>query len=256
MMRILGYCLQETLRHLPKIGANAASGWESQIHPLMQLVPVALAMRERSLVFPKAKDRGRAGNSMNCVCVGSGLCMFGECRKFSFRSFPPRKQFIDTIKLIAYRAESALVHIVREKLTRHEDARSGVRGLFGTTINLRPDVQRNELRIELHGQSNPAHDSVIEHLIAELNSTETHYPGTTLRLKFATLRSSAFPGGHAGRARTAERLGQDRQNARRNVFPSSPHPPQIKLEGFQEFVVGEVGEHLGAFGVGGEEALG
>ena len=106
-----------------------------------------------------------------------------------------RKQFIDTIKLIAYRAESALVHIVREKLTRHNDARSIVRGLFNTTINLRPDAGRNELRIELHGQTNPAHDAVIEHLIAELNSTETHYPGTTLRLHFATLRSSTFTGG-------------------------------------------------------------
>ncbi len=57
MIRIPGYCLQETLRHLPKIGANAASVWESQIHPLMQLVPIALAIRERSLGFPKAKDR-------------------------------------------------------------------------------------------------------------------------------------------------------------------------------------------------------
>src|SRR5262249_848096 len=38
-----------------------------------------------------------------------------------------KKHFIDTIKLIAYRAETALVHIVREKLQRQDDARALVR---------------------------------------------------------------------------------------------------------------------------------
>ena len=52
-----GYCLRETLRNLPKIGPDAASVWETQIQPLLQLVPDALAMGERALVFPKAKDR-------------------------------------------------------------------------------------------------------------------------------------------------------------------------------------------------------
>ena len=106
-----------------------------------------------------------------------------------------RKQFLDTIKLIAYRAESALVAILREKMSRHDDARSLVRALFATPINLRPDATGTELRIELHGQANPAHDALIEHLCTELNSTETCYPGTTLRLYFTTLRSSTFPRG-------------------------------------------------------------
>ena len=52
-----GYCLQETLRNLPKIGPDAAAAWESEIHPVLQLVPDAIAMGERALVFPKAKDR-------------------------------------------------------------------------------------------------------------------------------------------------------------------------------------------------------
>ena len=52
-----GYCLQETLRNLPKIGPDAAATWESEIQPVLQLVPDALAMGERALVFPKAKDR-------------------------------------------------------------------------------------------------------------------------------------------------------------------------------------------------------
>ena len=106
-----------------------------------------------------------------------------------------RKQFIDTIKLIAYRSESALVQVVREKLTRSDDARSLIRGLMQTSVNLRPDYERKELHIELHGQTNPMHDAVVHHLCEELNATETHYPGTDLRLIYTTLRPSPF---HAG----------------------------------------------------------
>lgn len=64
-----------------------------------------------------------------------------------------------------------------------------------TTINLRPDLPNGELRIELHGQANPVHDIVVATLRTELNATETHYPGTKLRLNYVTLRSSSFPTG-------------------------------------------------------------
>ena len=95
-----------------------------------------------------------------------------------------RKQFIDTIKLIAYRAESALAQVAREKLPHPDDARSPIRGLMQTAVNLRPDYERKELHIQLHGQTNPMHDA-----------TETHYPGTELRMIYTPLRSSTFPAG-------------------------------------------------------------
>jgi hypothetical protein len=106
-----------------------------------------------------------------------------------------RKHFIDTTKLIAYRAETALANIVRETITRTDDARSFVRGLMKTSINLRPDPARGELRVELHGQANPIHDALVTDLCQELNATETHYPGTELRLNYLTLRSLNFPTG-------------------------------------------------------------
>jgi len=105
---------------------------------------------------------------------------------------PARKQLTDTIKLVAYRAESALVAKVRERLKRHDDARSFVRGLMATTVNLRPDPCGKRLIVELHGQANPAHDVVVERLCAELNQTETLYPGTNLTLFYRPLRSANF----------------------------------------------------------------
>ena len=99
---------------------------------------------------------------------------------------------MDTIKLIAYRAESALVQLVRETMSRSDDARSLVRSLMQTSINLRPNAAGKELVVEIHGQANVAQDRVIEKLCEELNATETVYPGTDLVLKYMPLRSSPF----------------------------------------------------------------
>ncbi len=52
-----GYCLQETLRNLPKMGTTALSFWVSLIQPVLQIAPDVLTIGERALVFPKAKDR-------------------------------------------------------------------------------------------------------------------------------------------------------------------------------------------------------
>jgi hypothetical protein len=106
-----------------------------------------------------------------------------------------RKHFIDTIKLIAYRAETALVQLARETLQRHDDARSFVRGLFASSVNLRPDPASGELRVEIHGQANPIHDATLEAMCRELNDAEVLYPGTNLRLVYRPIRSSVFPAG-------------------------------------------------------------
>jgi hypothetical protein len=41
-----------------------------------------------------------------------------------------KRHFIDTIKLIAYRAETAMAGLTREHLARHHDARSLMRHLY------------------------------------------------------------------------------------------------------------------------------
>ena len=94
------------------------------------------------------------------------------------------KHFIDTIKIIADRAETALVRILREKIQTHhrDDARSLARQIFKTEANLIPDSQAKTLTVEIHGLSTPRDDLALEHLCAELTATETNYPGTELRL--------------------------------------------------------------------------
>ena len=87
------------------------------------------------------------------------------------------------------------MQIARETMSRTDDARSFIRGLMKTTINLRPDPEKKELRIELHGQANPIHDTLVATLCEELNATEIHYPGTQLLVKYVPLRSMSFTAG-------------------------------------------------------------
>jgi hypothetical protein len=104
-----------------------------------------------------------------------------------------KKHFVDTIKLIAYRAETALVALAREKLSRPDDARALVRQVFASAVDLFPNLEKKTLTVRFHQLSSGAHDEVLEHLCAELTATETAYPGTELRLIFQTVRTNQFP---------------------------------------------------------------
>jgi hypothetical protein len=65
---------------------------------------------------------------------------------------------LDTVKMIAYRAETAMVTMLRETLSRLDDARSLVRELFRRDAGLLPDESSRELRVSVHGSSNPRSD--------------------------------------------------------------------------------------------------
>jgi hypothetical protein len=95
-----------------------------------------------------------------------------------------RKQFLDTIKMIAYRAETSMVSIVREKLARTDDGRALLQQIYRTPADLIPDLENHTLTVRLHHLTQRAHDDAIRHLCAELNATETSFPGTKLRLVY------------------------------------------------------------------------
>ncbi len=97
---------------------------------------------------------------------------------------PTRKQFTDTIRMIAYRAETAMAVIMREKLARSDDARSLLREIFTTSADLFPDTQAKTLTVQLHNLTNKLSDDATRHLMQELNASQTLYPGTNLRLFF------------------------------------------------------------------------
>jgi len=95
-----------------------------------------------------------------------------------------RKHFIDTLKMIAYRAESSMASLLREHLARGDDARALLRQIFDTQADLTPDLVANTLTVRLHHLTQAAHDQAIEQLLADLNTTHTVFPGTNLTLVF------------------------------------------------------------------------
>ncbi len=94
------------------------------------------------------------------------------------------KHLIDTIKMVAYRAETAMAQMAREKMRREDDARSLLRALYSTEADLLPDDNAGTLTVRVHHQANRCADEVIRHLCNELNQTETIFPGTNLRLVY------------------------------------------------------------------------
>lgn len=102
---------------------------------------------------------------------------------------PESKHFIDTLKMIAYRAESALAGEVREHLRRAEDARALLRRVFVTPANVRPDDQARTLTVELHRLGSPLQDAAVAKLCEELTATETCFPTTDLKLIYRQVGS-------------------------------------------------------------------
>lgn len=97
---------------------------------------------------------------------------------------PTRKRFFDTIKMIAYRAETAMAGLPREVMARPDDTRALLREIFATEANLIPDESAGTLTVALHHLTNRASDEAARFLAQQLNATETVYPGTNLRLVF------------------------------------------------------------------------
>lgn len=103
---------------------------------------------------------------------------------------PESKHFIDTIKMIAYRAESALAGELREHLSREDDARVLLRRVFVTPANLQPDYAQKSLVVELHRLDSPLQDAAVAKLCEELTATETKFPTTDLRLVYRQVGSN------------------------------------------------------------------
>ena len=100
-----------------------------------------------------------------------------------FKSLAKEKKLIvDTVKMTAYRAETAMVGIIRQYMSRKDDARALLRQVFKTEVDIKPDSENKILEISLHNLTNESSDKIIRKLCQEINNTETIFPGTNLRM--------------------------------------------------------------------------
>ncbi len=106
-----------------------------------------------------------------------------ESDKFE-RLKPSRKRLTDTVKLIAYRAETAMASIVREEMSHVDEARSLIRELCRCDADIIPNETLGVLEIRLHTMANPRSNRAVQYLLDHLNAAEYAYPGTNLRLLY------------------------------------------------------------------------
>ena len=99
----------------------------------------------------------------------------------------PLRRLMDTLRLIAYRAETAMATAVAPELDNPDTARSLLKSLFRGDASLHPDEQAGTLTARLLHQPTRAQDLALAPLIDELNRTSTVFPGTQLRLVYKTL---------------------------------------------------------------------
>jgi hypothetical protein len=93
-----------------------------------------------------------------------------------------KKHFIDTIKMIAYRAETALANIIQPNMTRRDEARSVIRQIFTRDANIKPEKTNKRLIIELHNLTNEYEDKLVQMICDTLNETNTTFPGTDMEI--------------------------------------------------------------------------
>lgn len=93
---------------------------------------------------------------------------------------PETKHLTDTIKMLAYRTETALVGLLDDKVyaRTEEDGRALVREILRTPADVIPNKEAGVLRVRLHGLANPRGNAAVRELCNRLNETEVIYPGT------------------------------------------------------------------------------
>lgn len=98
---------------------------------------------------------------------------------------PETKHLTDTVKMLAYRTETALVGLLGPEYARTEDeGRALVREILRSPADVIPDEGAGMLRVRLHGLANPRSNAALRHLCEQLNETEVRYPGTRLRMRY------------------------------------------------------------------------
>lgn len=95
------------------------------------------------------------------------------------------KLFINTIRMIAYRCETALLNIIKPYYSNSsDDGRMLLKQIFTAPASIEPDHANGKLHITLHGLSTPRYNKALEQLCIELNNTQTEYPQTKLVLNY------------------------------------------------------------------------
>jgi hypothetical protein len=104
------------------------------------------------------------------------------------------KYLMNIIKMICYRAETALANKLAPHFSRSEDEiRALVKAITRLPIDIKPDKENEILNINIYPLSNMRSQKALANIIEQINETKTVYPGTMMVMKFkiATMEIAA-----------------------------------------------------------------
>jgi len=118
------------------------------------------------------------------------LCELPDADKFS-RLLPNRKRLLDTVRMIAYRAETAMIPLLTGPKVNSAEARALLQNLFKAEADIIPQAHDNKLLIRIHHASTAAADRHLAKLFTSLNESKINYPATNLQMFFQLVTDAA-----------------------------------------------------------------
>lgn len=116
----------------------------------------------------------------------------GIARKITFAELPQnekfnkvtnkRKHFLDTIKILAYRSETAMSNIIKPYMSHPDESRLLLKQVYQSDANIHVDHENQILTVELHNLTYWKDDKIIRNLCNTLNETQTKFPDTNLTI--------------------------------------------------------------------------
>ena len=106
-----------------------------------------------------------------------------EPERFS-NAINDRKHFADTIKMIAYRGETAMCNLIRKDMGHPNEARKLMRRIYMSDADIQPNYDNKTLTVSLHRLNHWRDDKVMGKLCEQMNQTQTRFPGTDLTIKY------------------------------------------------------------------------
>ncbi|OQX61699.1 MAG: hypothetical protein B5M55_08665 [Desulfococcus sp. 4484_242] len=95
-----------------------------------------------------------------------------------------RDLIADSIKMVAYHAESKLREMLDGSFSRNDDeGRTLLHAVFQSSGRL--EISNGELKVTLEPQSSPHRSAAVAALCQKINLMKTNFPGTALRLTYA-----------------------------------------------------------------------
>ena len=97
------------------------------------------------------------------------------------------KHLQNIIKIICYRAETAIANLLTTYYRRSSDEiRALVKSIIFTKADLYPDYQTNTLTVRLNSLATPRDNLAVREICQTINDYEAVFPGTKLKLVYKT----------------------------------------------------------------------